>query len=150
MFNCMPDIQNIDVVDRQDDNHCYLQVCYKSGLEIASWGVSDGTLRLFALTLPAYIPSFKGIYLIEEPENGIHPKAVETVFQSLSSAYAAQILVASHSPVILNIADIGSLLCFAKTADGSTDVVAGPDHPRLREWKGEANLGLLFAAGVLG
>jgi predicted ATPase len=146
----LPDIENIDVVDRPDDNHCYLQVRYNSGLEVPSWVVSDGTLRLFALTLPAYVPDFKGIYLIEEPENGIHPKAVETVFQSLSSAYDAQILVASHSPVILNIADIRSLLCFAKTADGSTDVVSGPNHPRLKEWKGETNLGLLFAAGVLG
>jgi predicted ATPase len=146
----LPDIQSIDVIDRPDDNHCYLQVRYKSGLEAPSWVVSDGTLRLFALTLPAYVPSFKGVYLIEEPENGIHPKAVETVFQSLSSAYDAQILIASHSPVILNIADIRHLLCFAKTDEGSTDVVSGPDHPRLREWKGEANLGLLFAAGVLG
>ncbi len=146
----LPDIESVDVVDRPDDNHCYLQVRYKSGLEAPSWVVSDGTLRLFALTLPAYVPSFKGIYLIEEPENGIHPKAVETVFQSLSSAYDAQILIASHSPVILNIADIRQLLCFAKTDDGSTDVVSGPDHPRLKEWKGEANLGLLFAAGVLG
>ena len=146
----LPDIRDIDVIDRPDDNHCYLQVQYDSGLKVPSWVVSDGTLRLFALTLPAYLSNFKGIYLIEEPENGIHPKAVETVFQSLSSAYDAQILIASHSPVILSIADIKSLLCFAKTSDGSTDVVAGPDHPRLQEWKGETNLGVLFAAGVLG
>lgn len=146
----LPDIEDVNVIDRKDDNHCYLQVCYENGLEIPSWVVSDGTLRLFALTLPAYVPNFRGIYLIEEPENGIHPKAIETLFQSLSSAYDAQILIASHSPIILNIAELKDLLCFAKSEDGSTDVVAGPDHPRLTEWKGDANLGLLFAAGVLG
>jgi predicted ATPase len=112
--------------------------------------VSDGTLRLFALTLPAYLPDFQGIYLIEEPENGIHPKAIETVLQSLSSVYAAQILLASHSPVILGCAPTESLLCFAKDDQGATDVVSGPNHPRLREWRGQTDLGTLFAAGVLG
>ena len=102
------------------------------------------------MTLPAYLPDFQGIYLIEEPENGIHPKAVETVFQSLSSVYDAQILLASHSPVILSIAEPEQVLCFAKTEAGATDIVLGSEHPQLRDWKGETNLGTLFAAGVLG
>jgi hypothetical protein len=64
---------------------------------------SDGALRLLALTLPAYLNDFQGVYLVEEPENGIHPRAVETLFQSLSSVYDAQMLLATHSPVILGI-----------------------------------------------
>jgi predicted ATPase len=123
---------------------------YQGGLKVPSWMASDGTLRLLALTLPAYVPDFHGIYLIEEPENGIHPKAVETVFQSLSSVYDAQLLLASHSPVILGCASPESILCFAKNEVGATDVVSGPNHPRLQEWTGETNLSLLFAAGVLG
>jgi predicted ATPase len=111
---------------------------------------SDGTLRLLALTIPAYLPDFEGIYLIEEPENGIHPKAVETMYQSLESVYGAQILLATHSPVVLSIAEANSLLCFAKASDGATDIVKGNEHPRLREWKGETDLGVLFASGVLG
>ena len=87
------------------------------------WTVSDGTLRLLALTFPAYITELQGIYLIEEPENGIHPKAVETVIQSLSSVYNAQILLATHSPVILGISNIEDVLCFAKTEEGATDIV---------------------------
>ncbi len=81
---------------------------------------SDGTLRLLALTLPAYLPDFSGVYLIEEPENGIHPRAVETVYQSLSSVYGAQILVATHSPVLLSMVDAKNVLCFAKTPEGAT------------------------------
>lgn len=123
---------------------------YRGGLEVPSWMASDGTLRLLALTLPAYLGDFSGIYLIEEPENGIHPRAVETMFQSLSSVYDAQILVATHSPVILSIADPSTVLCFAKSEDEATDIVRGSDHPALRDWRGETNLGVLFAAGVLG
>jgi predicted ATPase len=146
----LPDIEDIKTVERPDDRHRYLVICYKGGLEVPSWMASDGTLCLLALTLPAYIPDLSGVYLIEEPENGIHPRAVETVFQSLSSVYDTQILLATHSPVILSMVDPAQVLCFAKTEDGATDIVLGRDHPNLQNWKGETNLGVFFAAGVLG
>jgi len=68
----------------------------------------------------------------------------------LSSVYEAQILLASHSPVILGIAKAENVLCFAKTSEGATDIVTGNLHPALSEWHGETNLGVLFASGVLG
>lgn len=146
----LPDLKTIRTVERPEDRHRYLVVEFRNGLEAPSWVVSDGTLRLLALSLLAYLPEAQGIYLIEEPENGIHPRAVETVYQSLSSVYEAQVLCASHSPVVLSLARPESLLCFAKDDAGATDVVRGDQHPRLREWKGSLDLGTLFAAGVLG
>jgi predicted ATPase len=146
----LPDIDAITTKERDEDRYRYLNVRYKSGLEAPSWLISDGTLRLLALTLIAYLPKPSGIYLIEEPENGIHPRAVETVFQSVSSVYGAQVLLATHSPVILSRAELCDLLCFARTSDGSTDIVRGNEHPRLKEWKGVVDLGSLFASGVLG
>ncbi len=146
----LPDISEIRTIEREDDRSRYLKLKYRDGLEIPSWVVSDGTLRLLALTLPAYLPGLKGIYLIEEPENGIHPQALETIIQSLSSVYDAQILLATHSPVILGISKPEDVLCFAKTKEGSTDIVAGNLHPALVKWQGETNLGVLFASGVLG
>ncbi len=150
MRTALPDIADVDVKVRNEDRHAYLRVKYGHELWVPSWMVSDGTLRMMALTLPAYIPNFRGIYLIEEPENGIHPKAIETVFQSLSSVYDAQILIASHSPIILNQAEPAQLLCFAKDESGATDVIFGGQHPQLREWQRECSLGMLLAAGVLG
>jgi len=146
----LPELADITTVERPDDRHRYLVLHYKDGLEVPSWMASDGTLRLLALTLPAYLPDVRGVYLIEEPENGVHPKAVETMFQSLRSVYDAQILLATHSPVVLSAADPDSVLCFAKTPDGATDIVTGREHPALREWHGQTNLGVLFAGGVLG
>jgi predicted ATPase len=146
----LPDLVDIRTIEREDDKHRYLKVCYKSGLEVPSWMVSDGTLRLLALTLPAYLRGLTGVYLIEEPENGIHPGAIETLFQSLSSVYDAQILLATHSPVILSQARLEQVLCFKKTESGATDIVAGPQHPALRDWKGQPNLDVVFASGVLG
>lgn len=146
----LPDIVDIRTVLREDDRHRYLVLVYRGGLEVPSWMASDGTLRLLALTLPAYLDDFRGIYLIEEPENGIHPRAVETMYQSLSSVYEAQIMLATHSPVILSAVEPDDVLCFAKTPEGATDIVVGSQHPKLRDWRGEENLGVLFAGGVLG
>lgn len=149
----LPDLQDLRTVEREDDKHRYLVLKYANGLEIPSWLASDGTLRLLALTLPAYLPEFQGLYLIEEPENGIHPKAAETVFQSLSSVYEAQVLLATHSPVLLSLIkprDAGKVLCFAKAEDGSTDIVSGDRNPHLKSWQGDPNLSVLFAGGVLG
>jgi len=144
------DIKDIQIITREDDKHSYLNILYSSGLQAPSWVASDGTLRLLALTLSVYLPDVSGIFLIEEPENGIHPRAVETVFQSLSSFYDAQVLLATHSPVVLSIALPEQVLCFGKTEEGATDIILGSDHPNLRNWRGETNLGVLFAAGVLG
>ena len=146
----LPDLVDISTVEREDDKHRYLKVHYKNGLEVPSWMVSDGTLRLLALTLPAYIPGFTGVYLVEEPENGIHPGAIETLFQSLSSVYSAQMLLATHSTVILSQARLDQVLCSKKTSSGATDIVAGPQHPALKDWKGQPNLDVIFASGVLG
>ncbi len=146
----LPDLEEIVTIERKDDKHRYIVIRYNGGLEVPSWMVSDGTLRLLALTIPAYLTDFAGIYLIEEPENGIHPRAVSTMIQSLSSVYDAQILLATHSPVILSEAEPESVLCFAKDEDGATDIVSGRHHPMLQHWRKEDNLGILFAAGVLG
>jgi predicted ATPase len=145
----LPDLESVRTIERADDKHRYLMLKYAGGLEIPSWMASDGTLRLLALTLPAYLPEFRGVYLIEEPENGINPSAMSAVYQSLSSMYEAQILVATHSPVILGLANPEDILCFRKTDSGATDIVNGQHHPALRDWRGETNLGVLFAGGVL-
>ncbi|MGQ9503835.1 MAG: methylation-associated defense system AAA family ATPase MAD3 [Thermogutta sp.] len=146
----LPDLEAIHTKVRPEDRHRYLVVQYQGGVEVPSWMISDGTLRLLALTILAYLPELRGVYLIEEPENGIHPRAVETVYQSLSSVYDAQVLLATHSPVILNLAQPEDVLCFTKAPSGATDIVLGKDHPYLQHWKNETTLGALLASGVLG
>ena len=147
--SALPDLSTIRVIDRKDDRHKYIMLKYANGIEIPSWTSSDGTLRLLALTIPAYLSDIQGIYLIEEPENGIHPKAVETVLQSLSSVYDAQILLASHSPVVLGLIKPEEALCFAKDEEGATDIVSGHEHPALKNWTGSPDFNVLFASGIL-
>lgn len=146
----LPEFRDFSTVLREEDRHRYLTARAIEEVALPSWVLSDGTLRMLVLTLLAYVEDLSGSYLIEEPENGIHPKAMESVFQSLSSVYDAQILCATHSPVLLSLAKPAQLLCFAKTADGQTDVIQGDQHPVLRDWQRTIDLETLFASGVLG
>lgn len=146
----LPHVQEINVTEREIDLFQYLTVKYSNDITVPSWLLSDGTLRLLALTLLAYIPSSNQIFLIEEPENGIHPRALEAIYQSLSSVYDGQVLCATHSPLFLGLSKLSYLLCFASTENGATDIVKGTDHPALQSWKGQVNLDILYAAGVLG
>jgi hypothetical protein len=146
----LPDIRTVETVERPEDKHRYVVVVYESGLRAPSWTVSDGTLRLLALTLVAYLGQPGRIYLIEEPENGIHPRALGMVFRALSDTRGSQILCATHSPVILSLADVTQVLCFARTPSGATDIVRGSEHPDLREWQQGTDLATLLSAGVLG
>jgi energy-coupling factor transporter ATP-binding protein EcfA2 len=146
----LPEFRDFSTVLREEDRHRYLTAQAAEDVVLPSWVLSDGTLRLLALTLLAYVEDLSGSYLIEEPENGIHPKAMESVFQSLSSVYDAQILCATHSSVLLSLANPAQLLCFAKTEDGRTDVIQGDQHPVFRDWQRTIDLETLFASGVLG
>jgi len=143
------DLDDIKIVVREEDRRSYIVAKFKNSLEAPLWLLSDGTLRFMALTLIPYLDDSHSVYLIEEPENGIHPVAIESVFQVLSTAPKKQVLIATHSPMFLALAEPGQLLCFSKSEDGSVQVVSGDKHPALKNWKRDMSLDLLFASGVL-
>lgn len=146
----LPDVEGIRVAENPDTRSRFLMVRYPSGFELPSWLLSDGTLRLLALTLAAYLPSPGAVHLIEEPETSIHPLNIEIVTQSLSSVYDGQVLVSTHSPTVLSVTKPEHVLVFSRDEENGTSIVRGSEHPELRQWKGQPNLSVLYASGVLG
>ena len=144
----LPSVVNIDAVEREEDHHAYLRVEYEGGYTVTSSGLSDGTLHILALTILPYLGRVPQLICIEEPENGIHPRAIETVLQSLSSVYDSQVWVTTHSPVVLAHTDLAAVMLMQQQ-DGGAIAVRGSDHPRLQDWRGSIDLGSLLAAGVL-
>lgn len=144
----LPEVVAVNIGERADDRHLYLKLAYKGGLELPAWRLSEGTLRILALTLIPFAVDADGIFLIEEPENGIHPQAVEAVHQALANPVRIQIVVATHSPVFVGIVDPNDLLCFS-IRNGSTAAIPGAEHPALRAWRRDIDLGTLFASQVL-
>ncbi|GAA1255366.1 ATP-binding protein [Sphaerisporangium rubeum] len=149
--SALPQVAAIHAVEREEDHYAYFSVEYTGGYRVTSSGLSDGTLRILALTLLPYLGEkvMPRLLVTEEPENGIHPRAIETVVESLSSLWDTQVLVSTHSPIVLAHTELSDVLAARLNDDGSVGVVRGDRHPRLREWRGSLDVGTLFASGVL-
>jgi hypothetical protein len=140
----LPQVTDIRVREREEDHHAYFNLTYNGGYGVTSSGLSDGMLRILALTLPPYLSSAPTLLVTEEPENGIHPRAIEAVLQSLSSMYDSQVwIVLAHTA-------LEHILCARLAPNGAAEIISGLKHPRLKDWHGTIDLGSLFAAGVLG
>lgn len=146
----LPQVRNIDVLVREDDRHAYFVVKYEGGFSVPTSGLSDGTLHILTLSLLPYLIAPPRMLLVEEPENGIHPQAIEAVMQGLSSMYDTQVVVTSHSPVVLATTLLEQILVARTAENGSVQVLRGTEHPRLSRWRGALDLPTLFASGVLG
>ncbi|MCX4036446.1 AAA family ATPase [Aeromonas caviae] len=144
----LPELKQIGWARRQADNAEYLILRYDNGLEAPSWVLSDGTLRMMALTIPAFLPYESALYMVEEPENGVHPKALEVILRSLSTIPGAQMILATHSPFVVQHCGVEPLLCFSH-GEGGTSITPGTKHPMLEQWDNSPDIGLVFAAGVL-
>jgi predicted ATPase len=145
----LPGIKEIGWSKREPDNAEFIVLKYENGLECPSWLLSDGTLRMLALTLLAFLPPSPGIYMVEEPENGVHPKGLEIILRSLSTIPESQMLLATHSPLVVQQIGKEPLLCFSYDSNG-TQIYTAEQHPALAEWDGTPDLATIFAMGILG
>lgn len=146
----LPYLVSIGAVEREEDHHAYLRLTYEGGYTVTSSGLSEGTLRILALTILPYLSQTPGLLCVEEPETNIHPRAIEIVLQSLSSMYDSQVWIATHSPIALAHTDLKSVIVMRGSPEGNALAIPGPEHPQLQDWQGGIDLGSLFAAGVLG
>jgi len=104
---------------------------------------SDGTLRVLALLAALYDPTYRGLICFEEPENGVHPLRLRTLVAYLRELVAdlhdvqpdpavglAQMLVNSHSPVVLSaVADDEAVVLDSATLVERTE--SGPVRSRV-------------------
>jgi len=134
---------------RPDDKHAYLEVEYQTGIKVKSVGLSDGTWTVLALSILPFLSNVAPFVSVEEPENGIHPKAIETILESLQASANSQVWVTTHSPIVVAVTELNDLLCMRQTDAGGVEIIRGSEHPKLKEWKGMPELANLFSAGVL-
>lgn len=146
----LPNVIGIDALEREEDHHAYLKLSYHGGYRVTSSGLSDGTLRILALTILPYLDYAPRVICLEEPENGIHPRAIQRVLESLSSMYDSQVWISTHSPIVLAHTNLQHVIVMRSNETGEVVAIPGNRHPRLEDWQGGIDLGSLFAAGVLG
>jgi predicted ATPase len=146
----LPEIKSIKSVTREDYGDKFLKIKYQAGHEVKQWMVSDGTLRILLLTIIPYDLDLQGLFLIEEPETGIYPQAIETVMDALRFIYAGQALITTHASGVVNSVKKKDLLLFVKNEHGETKIMTMQDNEFLRDWKGALSSAAFFSDGIIG
>jgi predicted ATPase len=128
----------------------------------AVWQASDGFLALTALLSLIYVPpGLSGtLFCIEEPENHLHPRLLETLVGLLrqvrqevldSKGFLSQIVVTTQSPYLVNQLSLDEIIWIEKR-NGETKAYRPADKGHLRKLIEDKDLGLgdLMFAGALG
>lgn len=104
-------------------------------------GVSDGVMLSLAFLALKYIPQppCYHIFLIEEPENGVHPGALKEIRDTLwhlSRQEGIQVILTTHSPYLLDLVEPEEVRVFAKNQEGAVyakNLAEFPDVERMRK-----------------
>ena len=123
------------------------------------WRMSDGELAFLALLSLIFAPENLGapLYCIEEPENHLHPKLLETLVEVLTQrqdefgSRAAQIITTTHSPYLVDRVNFDELVVVEKF-NGATKFTRPASKKHFKELleREELGLGELWYSGALG
>ena len=115
--------------------------------------ISDGTLRFIALATlllqpPQTMPS---IIVIDEPELGLHPKAISILAGLIKKASAkAQVILATQSPNLLDEFDADNVVVIERDEQRRTSIFKQLDSEQLKEWVEEYSTSELWNKNVIG
>ena len=141
-FDLKPDAKNPDVI--------FLNWLEKGSDEyFNAHNLSDGTLRFIALTALLLQPNTPKTIIIDEPELGLHPFAIQKIGAMIKSASVkSQIIISTQS---INLVDQFSAddIIVVERFDNQT-VFMRQSEDALKVWREEYSLGELWSKNVLG
>ncbi|MEX0967187.1 MAG: AAA family ATPase [Bacteroidia bacterium] len=112
--------------------------------------VSDGTLKFLCLLAILLNPSRGAVIFIDEPEKGLHPDMLREIASIiLNSAKESQIIIATHSPQLLNFFKVRNIRVFEKDEENKT-IIKTYNEEDFKEWYNEFAPGNLWEKGELG
>ncbi|MBK8568087.1 MAG: AAA family ATPase [Saprospiraceae bacterium] len=114
-------------------------------------GISDGTLR-FLLLLSILLNPQKGkLICIDEPEISLHPDMISILSEVInqSNREGTQLIIATHSPMLLNMFELEQVYIVEKDEKNSTVFVSKTEE-EFSSWTGEFLPGRLWLQGLLG
>lgn len=129
---------------------------------ITAWNMAEGEIAFIAMLSLILAPADLGSPLacVEEPENHLHPRLLETLVELLKQTEAkfiergdgaAQIFATTHSPYLVDQFDLEDLIVVEKLR-GETRYSRPRDKSELRQLLSREQLGLgeLWYSGALG
>lgn len=113
---------------------------------------SDGSLRFFALVTLLNLPPemLPDVILLDEPELGLHPTAIELVAHMLKAlAKEKQVIVATQSPSLVDVFDLDEIIVL-DLKDGKSEL-RKLDPNEFRRWiEEDFTPGQLWEKNILG
>ncbi|MEW5738647.1 MAG: AAA family ATPase [Myxococcota bacterium] len=92
----------------------------KDGTEVPPGAMSEGMLYFLAFAVLPYLQP-TSILLVEEPENGLHPARIAEVMKVLRKlSESTQVLIATHSPLVINELQPEEVTVVTRTAEAGT------------------------------
>ncbi|KPA14227.1 recombinase RecF [Candidatus Magnetomorum sp. HK-1] len=123
----------------------------RSDLIFGPYQLSDGSLRLMALVTLLMQPEedMPETIIIDEPELGLHPHAIETIISLIryASRYS-QIIIATQSSEMLDYFGLDEIIITDRT-DQQT-IFKRLDENKLKEWIKEYSMSELWRKNVIG
>lgn len=117
---------------------------------IGALHISDGSLRYLLLESIFFNPNRGWLVAIDEPERGLHPDMIRSVGDMLkNTSRDCQIIVATHSPHLLNQFELEDVIVFEKDEENKT-VVKKVSEADFEEWEGEFLPGQMWLRGLIG
>ena len=96
-------------------------------------GVSSGTLHMLALMTALIVEPETNLIGIEEPENNIHPSALEPFAEQLQRVRDnVQVVVTTHSPLLLNFLDDPGAVRIVRRGSNEGTVVGSDNAAAVR------------------
>lgn len=114
---------------------------------------SFGTVRILALLVALHEPHPPSLTIIEEVDHGLHPYALDVLVDRLrDAARRTQIIVASHSPTLVNrLAPNEIIICDRDSSTGESIIPATtPQEIADAVASGDWRAGELWFSGALG
>ncbi len=115
---------------------------------------SYGSIRVLALLAALYDPSPPLLTCIEEVDHGLHPYIFDRLVERLREASArTQLLIATHSPALVNRLSPEELIVCERDRAGATRIPAIATsliHQKADLFDGQLGLGEIWFSGTLG
>lgn len=103
------------------------------GTEVGAERMSEGLLYYLAFAVLPYLQPVS-VILVEEPENGLHPARIVEVMKTLREvSKTRQVLIATHSPLVVNELTADEVSIVTRTKEPGTKVTRLQDTPSYAE-----------------
>lgn len=126
-----------------------LHETHEKSTPLPGWLLSSGTLRILALLSVFDTPKRPSVLFVDEIENGLDPRTIGLLLNEIRNEITSgqmQIVITTHSPYLLDLLPIESIITTEKKVDLCTYHIPATEE-KLKGWIEKFTPGRLFTTG---